>query len=98
MALQKDKVIAAKVSETIPQVGIVSSSSRQITFPSCYIKVVEVRGGKENMVAIVQTTLKDNLLLTEHFDFVPDLNGANFIAQAYEHLKTLPEFAGAADV
>jgi hypothetical protein len=26
-----------------------------------------------------------------------DLNGANPIKQAYEHLKTLPEFAGATD-
>jgi hypothetical protein len=26
-----------------------------------------------------------------------DLNGANPIAQAYEYLKTLPEFAGAVD-
>jgi hypothetical protein len=26
-----------------------------------------------------------------------DLNGGNALMQAYEHLKTLPEFAGAAD-
>jgi hypothetical protein len=31
------------------------------------------------------------------YSFAPDLNGKNFIAQAYEHLKTLPEFAGATD-
>jgi hypothetical protein len=31
------------------------------------------------------------------FDCAYDLDGANPIAQAYEHLKTLPEFAGAVD-
>jgi hypothetical protein len=31
--------------------------------------------------------------------FIPDMNAgsANFIAQAYVHLKTLPEFSGATD-
>jgi hypothetical protein len=29
--------------------------------------------------------------------FEPDLDGSNFIKQAYEHLKTLPEFEGAED-
>jgi hypothetical protein len=29
--------------------------------------------------------------------FFPSLEGNNFIAQAYEHLKTLPEFEGAED-
>lgn len=32
------------------------------------------------------------------YSFVPNLDGPNFIKQAYGHLKTLPEFAGAADV
>jgi hypothetical protein len=31
------------------------------------------------------------------YSFVPNIDGGNFIAQAYAHLKTLPEFAGAAD-
>lgn len=34
----------------------------------------------------------------KEYSFTPDLEGANFIQQAYEHLKTLDEFAGAADV
>jgi hypothetical protein len=33
----------------------------------------------------------------QRFVFVPNLNGENFIAQAYQHLKILPEFAGATD-
>lgn len=35
----------------------------------------------------------------ELVEFAPDLEAAdNFIAQAYAHLKTLPKYAGAADV
>lgn len=35
--------------------------------------------------------------LSEGFQFVYDLNGANPIVQAYNHLKTLEAFAGAED-
>ena len=31
------------------------------------------------------------------FDFVPSTMSKNWDAQAYDHLKTLPEFAGATD-
>jgi len=31
------------------------------------------------------------------FQFTPDMDGPNFIKQAYLHLKTLPEFADAED-
>lgn len=34
---------------------------------------------------------------SEMHSCVYDLNGANPLAQAYAHLKTLPEFAGAKD-
>jgi hypothetical protein len=36
--------------------------------------------------------------ISESLEVAPyDLTGANPLAQAYEHLKTLPEFAGATD-
>jgi hypothetical protein len=34
---------------------------------------------------------------TQHHSFVPSMGGKNFFAQAYDHLKTLPEFNGALD-
>ena len=41
---------------------------------------------------------KDGELVdTRSMSFVPVLDGDNFIRQAYFHLKTLPEFAGATD-
>jgi hypothetical protein len=33
----------------------------------------------------------------QSYFFIPKLDGQNFIAQAYAHLKTLPEFEGATD-
>jgi hypothetical protein len=38
-----------------------------------------------------------NFVCTKEYSFVPDMNGANFIAQAYEALKKEPEFADAVD-
>jgi hypothetical protein len=39
---------------------------------------------------------KDGQMLEpKTYRFAPSLDGKNFITQAYEHLKTLPEFAGA---
>lgn len=38
-----------------------------------------------------------NFLCTKQYSFVPDMNGGNFIAQAYAALKREPEFAGATD-
>jgi hypothetical protein len=67
---------------------------------SAYIKVSNVAGSKEDMAAEVRY-LKDSasgdLIKVESYSFGPDMDGDNFIKQAYEHLKTLPEFEGAID-
>jgi hypothetical protein len=63
-----------------------------------YIKVESVNGTKLNVFAEVLVMSKDNEFIEKLYrSFRPNLNGANFIKQAYEHLKTLPEFAGAID-
>lgn len=36
-------------------------------------------------------------LYTIGYSFAPKMDGDNFIKQAYDHLKTLPEFSGATD-
>lgn len=68
-------------------------------FQNSYIKVKRVIGGKESMTAEVGffKSADGRELKYENYTFSPDLNGSNFIAQAYAHLKTLPEFAGATD-
>jgi len=68
-------------------------------FPNSYIKVKRIIGGKQNMTAEVGffREAEGQELKSENYAFSPNLSGANFIAQAYNHLKSLPEFAGAID-
>lgn len=61
-----------------------------------YIKVVEIASTKEKTAAKVVFS-DSKLKIEKQYLFTPDMDGGNFIKQAYEYLKTLPEFAGAVD-
>lgn len=64
-----------------------------------YPKVVNVTGDK-NRVAFVVSYAVDaahDSLKSEQFSFVPNMTGGNFIAQAYEYLKSLNGFQDAVD-
>ena len=71
-----------------------------LSYGDAYWKVSTVSGDKETLMVsvVVLTSSKSELLDERAYWFTPDLDGPNFIKQAYEHLKTLPEFADAADV
>ena len=71
----------------------------QVTVAECYIKVSIVEVNKVNGMANVSFYDKPSgkLLQTKIYPVPHDLNGSNALAQAYNHLKTLPEFAGATD-
>jgi len=65
-----------------------------------YCKVTQLRGGKDAMVAslsMMHMASGGPVVDCRPVTFVPDLDGPNFIAQAYAHAKSLPEFAGAID-
>jgi hypothetical protein len=66
-----------------------------------YCKVVQINGDKTKIFFDVVFFNKTDDCVTpalkKQYSFVPNLDGRNFIAQAYNHLKTLPEFAGATD-
>jgi hypothetical protein len=64
-----------------------------------YIKVTRIEGSKLELTAEVSLLPKEGgePYKVQRVTFVPDLNGSNFIAQAYLHLKSLPEFADAVD-
>lgn len=65
---------------------------------SAYIKVENVKASKEKIIADVTFTTEDKEKFQQKtYSFLPNLEGKNFIAQAYDHLKTLPEFANAID-
>ena len=63
-----------------------------------YIKVASISGDKNEILAIVNFK-DDNCQMQKSYKFSASVaeNAKNFIAQAYDHLKTLPEFAGATD-
>jgi hypothetical protein len=68
-------------------------------FSNAYIKVNQIGGDKQAVVVTIgYFDKKDGLLLkTKQVDFVPDMDGPNFIQQAYLYLKTLSEFSNAQD-
>lgn len=65
---------------------------------TAYCRVDNLNGSKDLLHATVGFYVDNVRTDRKVYDFTPALDGDNFIAQAYEHLKTLPEFAGAADV
>ena len=70
-----------------------------ITVSQAYVKVQSVLGDKNN-VAVEVAFFADSTqqpFTNKRYEFTPDLDGSNFIQQAYEYLKTLPEFADATD-
>jgi hypothetical protein len=71
----------------------------QLTAEDAYWRVFNVAGSKEKVTAIIGAyVVKGGKILTaQQYDFVPNMDGGNFIAQAYKHIKALPEFEGAED-
>lgn len=72
---------------------------KNIDVPQCYVRVAQVNCSKNQGTVFVEFKADKD---SESFEatstgFDVTLNGNNFIAQAYAHLKTLPEFAGAVD-
>jgi len=63
-----------------------------------YIKVASINATKERARCRVIFYDVDKVVSIKAYEFTPSMQGPNFIKQAYDHLKTLPEFAGAADV
>lgn len=73
-----------------------------VEIADCYIKVSEVKGGKSLLIAYVDyhKDASSGSIHRKRFSFTPQVSdgSGNFIAQSYEHLKTLSEFSGATDV
>lgn len=64
-----------------------------------YVRVSSVIGTK-SLVRFVVDVSHDMASPSVHrmeYSFVPDMDGGNFIRQAYVHLKSLPEFSAAID-
>jgi hypothetical protein len=70
-----------------------------VTIKDAYTRVATIEGSKIAMVAVVETWKADmsHGIMVERVAFEPSLEGKNFISQAYDHLKTLPVYAGSVD-
>jgi hypothetical protein len=94
MALSKTFEFAAK--EQLAIEGETIELRDLVISESTYIRVESLRGNKSQVT--VRVSLKtDKFIVFKEYDFEPNMNESNFIKQAYAHLKTLPEFAGATD-
>lgn len=75
---------------------------RTTEYKDAYFCVTEISGNKDGIVATVCAYAddgKENALFRRQHLFTPSLepSAGNFIAQAYRHIKTLPEYAEARD-
>jgi hypothetical protein len=72
---------------------------QSMVLADAYCKVWRVSGDKENLHYDVNILDKKDgtSYRVLSFNFTPLLEGENFIAQAYNHAKTLPEFQDATD-
>jgi hypothetical protein len=75
--------------------------STPATLQDAYCKVVQINGDKTkitfDVVCFNKTDDGMTSALKKQYEFAPSMTDKNFIAQAYEYLKTLPECAGATD-
>jgi hypothetical protein len=96
MALKKNLTLTGLVViET--NFGTIKKGNENIIFDA-YIKVDSVSANKESASVNVSFTNEQLKFNKQYVAPISVADGAkNFIAQAYEHLKTLPEFAGATD-
>lgn len=72
---------------------------KTVVIADAYCRVDTINGSK-NTMAIQLGIYSDQgqtLVAKKTYQFLPDLNGENFIRQAYLHLKKLPEFDQAQD-
>lgn len=77
--------------------------TQNATLVKAYIRVDKIEGDKDAIeidLGIYADDSKTTVFKKESHQFVPnlDLNTPNFIQQAYEHLKTLPDFSSSVDV
>jgi len=96
MALRK--IIDAEGKSVIQtSIGNIENGIQRVSF-SAYVKVNEISGNKTQVIANVN--FKGDVQQFRKQYIVPvsvEVGAPNFIAQVYEHLKTLEEFAGAED-
>ena len=80
-------------------IQLIDNFGEAVVFPNAYIKVVSVSVRKDFAAATCKfyKTQNEPELEERTIQFAYDLEGPNSIKQAYQFLKTLPEFSNATD-
>jgi hypothetical protein len=96
MALKKSINIEA-ISQFKTDFGIIENGNETLS-SDCYIKISSITATKDSIIATVQY-VSDKFNFQKVFNLPASVNegSVNFIKQAYEQLKLLPEFSGATD-
>ena len=68
-----------------------------ISLGNCLVKVETISGSKSALTFMVSVVSPNGPTKYNSYNFVPLLEGDNFIKQAYLYLKSLPEFVGSVD-
>jgi hypothetical protein len=96
MALRKN-IEAEGLALVQTEFGAIENGTQKVQF-SAYIKVVFISGNKSKVHATVNFSGTAQQFVRQYDVPVSVEDGSkNFFAQVYEHLKTLPEFSGAAN-
>ena len=71
----------------------------ELIYPNAYWRIEKIVyiNGKIDADVCAYTKKNETCISRMVVSFTALLDGANFVRQAYDHLKTLPEFAGATD-
>jgi hypothetical protein len=96
MALRKIIDDEGKVIIQTPH-GVIENGFQKVSF-SAYVKVISISGNKNQINASVHFA-GDVVQFTKQYELPASVKAGspNYIQQVYEHLKTLPEFAGSED-
>jgi hypothetical protein len=100
-AILKSQFFKGKIMALQINISAENNFGQISTLTNCYCKVAKLIGDKSQMhiKVDVMNAEKNRVYREDTFAFTPSVeDGAkNFIAQAYDHLKSLPEFASAID-
>ena len=94
MALQKTIQITGTSIITDGTVSI-PGADQTVDFDA-YVKVESISGTK-NALMVKMVFSNGTASFERNYGFTPAMDGPNFIKQAYQFLKTLPEFSNAVD-
>jgi hypothetical protein len=76
---------------------VVAGFEGKLSAKDAYWKIESISGTKTEQFVFVSAHSGGRIIDEFRSKFVPNMDGPNFIRQGYDHLKTLPEFAGAED-